>query len=141
MITLATLAQATEQEIFNHVARHLITQGVVSRDRVTDMCTYRDDFGNRCAAGCLIADEEYDASMETLAWHQLVSLGRVPKEHQTLIGQLQQIHDGFDDEEEVRTQEPGEAVHSWRRELRRMAEEYDFDTLVLDTTRHAEETA
>lgn len=95
-ITLKTLAQATEQEVFDQVVQHLREQGVQSRSE--NGCAYRGEGGLMCAAGCLIADDEYVAStMDGVAdttWTQLVSDYIVPDEHATLILRLQVVHDG-----------------------------------------------
>lgn len=68
-ITLATLAQATEQEVFDQVARHLLAQGVQSTmmrlDGVSTTCQYRGEGGRKCAAGALIGDDEYRPWMDS----------------------------------------------------------------------------
>lgn len=92
MITLKTLPRATEQEVFDQVATHLLRQGDKATDR-TGYCVYRGSNNTACAAGCLIADDEYDEQMETHGWHSLVRRGRVPKEHEDFISKLQRIHD------------------------------------------------
>ena len=93
MITLKTLSQATEQEVFDQVAKHLLTQG--ERSEGKDRCLYRGENGLKCAAGSLIGDDEYDPSMENGWWNLLVIAGQAPDTHQTLISQLQTIHDTF----------------------------------------------
>jgi hypothetical protein len=98
-ITLKTLEQATAQEVFDQVAEHMLTQNEQSKHG--DTCAYRGDNGLKCAAGCLIGDDEYDeyncARMEGLKWDQL--LFRVSEaistKHNKLISRLQSIHDGF----------------------------------------------
>lgn len=94
-ITLKTLAQATEQEVFDQVVQHLREQGVQSKNE--NGCAYRGDGGLMCAAGCLISDDEYTSYMDKAgdsAWTQLVSDYIVPDEHATLIRRLQEVHDG-----------------------------------------------
>lgn len=60
----------TRQETFDLVARALVKQGAPSIDyieicdRVEVKCRYRGAEGRRCAAGHLIADEDYDRDME-----------------------------------------------------------------------------
>lgn len=94
MITLKTLPQATTQEVFDQVARHLIKQGKKST-RADGDCQYRK--GNlKCAAGCLIKKSEYEERWENTTWGGLVARGWVPPEHQELIGELQAIHDDYD---------------------------------------------
>lgn len=95
-ITLATLEQATEQEVFDHVARHLLKQGRRSGDERD--CLYRHG-DLKCAAGCLIADGEYDKDFENTSWTRLVEREQVPEAHQSLIQALQNIHDVRDTEE------------------------------------------
>jgi len=41
MITLKTLPQATAQEVFDQVARHLLTQGKKSISENNQYCMYR----------------------------------------------------------------------------------------------------
>lgn len=92
-ITLATLPTATAQQVFDHVARHLITQGGPAVDD-NGTCMYRDPDGLQCAAGCLIGDDEYDREdMEFKTWSQLVKLDQVPTTHFALITALQSAHD------------------------------------------------
>lgn len=98
-ITLVTLPQATAQEVFDQVKEHLLTQKVQSKTSFG--CAYRGDGGLMCAAGCLIGEGEYVPHMDNeydSAWSTLVSEGVVPKDHQTLIQSLQNIHDGSPDD-------------------------------------------
>ena len=55
-INLSNLAQASTQEVFDFVAIHLLTQNEKSGD--DQVCYYRSPTGLKCAAGCLIADDE-----------------------------------------------------------------------------------
>jgi hypothetical protein len=116
MITLKTLAAASEQEVFDQVAAHLIRQGKASvgddgRGR------YRGNEGLKCAGGCLIADEEYDETMDDrtsiegsndTGWGHLARIGVFPKAHMTLIRELQYIHDNID-------------TKSWKKTLKALA--------------------
>ena len=93
-ITLATLPQATEQEVFDQVKEHLLTQKVQSKN--SNDCAYRGDGGLMCAAGCLIDDKEYDPCMDNendSDWSSLVSQCIFPNNHRELIQRLQNIHD------------------------------------------------
>lgn len=93
MITLKTLPQATAQEIFDQVARHLLTQNEQSVDEVGN-CLYR--CGKlKCAAGCLIADDEYSAAFEGDLWNSLVATNGITEKHRLLIQTLQCTHDDF----------------------------------------------
>jgi hypothetical protein len=97
MITLATLEQATAQEVFDQVAAHMLTQK--QRSMINhDVCAYRGDGGLKCAAGCLMSDEEAkfvsSQGMNTTPWSTLISQGVVlSNKHSRLISELQGIHD------------------------------------------------
>lgn len=111
MITLATLPNATKQEIFDQVAEHLLRQNKTSAEGAN--CKYR--FGNlKCAAGCLIADDEYHRSMEGLSWLNLADQGTVPQEHKGFISQLQSVHDGG-------------GIGAWANDLKDLAEVYELE--------------
>lgn len=117
-ITLATLADATAQEVFDQVAAHLLAQGEESRlypETVAETCAYRGENGLMCAAGCLIGDDEYENSWEGKAWDDLVLSGVAPYIHADLIQALQGIHDGID-------------APYWGNELRILANEYALST-------------
>lgn len=103
MITLKTLPQATAQEVFDQVAQHLLAQGIKSMQEDQN-CLYR--LGDlKCAAGCLIGDDEYTPSMDISgvdkegqsqgsAWNSLIKRELVPDTiHTGLIIRLQEIHD------------------------------------------------
>ena len=95
MITLKTLPQATAQEVFDQITAHLLKQGKAARSG-TGACRYRTETAEgvlKCAAGCLIADEEYDRLFENVAWDGLVNDGKVPGQHAQLIWQFQWVHD------------------------------------------------
>lgn len=95
-ITLATLAQATEQQIFDQVVTHLAKQRK-SAYLEEKGCAYRGPGGTMCAAGCLIADSEYDPAMDErsvpTAWDSLVKKGFAPPHHEQFILELQRLHD------------------------------------------------
>lgn len=52
-----------KQEIFDQVARHLLTQKELSLNQDSN-CMYRGDNGMMCAVGCLIPDELYTEDIE-----------------------------------------------------------------------------
>lgn len=130
IITLATLPQATEQQIFDQVATHLLTQMKQSRREAYAQqqgnCLYRHN-GLKCAAGALIGDDEYKPCMDEAkgalidgtGWQDLVVAGIVPKEHQQFISILQQLHDGYD-------------PNMWYEQLYEFAELRGLNTNVLD---------
>lgn len=92
MITLKTLSQATAQEVFDQVAKHLLIQNRKCALN-NGSCIYRSNDGLKCAAGNLIADDEYDPNFEQNDWETLVIEDKVPDTHYELILGLQQIHD------------------------------------------------
>lgn len=109
MITLATLPKATEQEVFDQVARHLLTQNAKSSG-VRSNCLYLSDDGKKCAVGCLIAKDEYHAGMEGTRWSGLISNHGYPAVHENLISELQKIHDLH-------------GLHEWKSKLTKLAKD------------------
>lgn len=96
MITLKTLPQATAQEVFDQCASHLLRQMQKSEDHGN--CRYC--IGKlACAAGCFIANDEYNPEWEGLPWNMLVNSYGVSSKHEDLINDLQYIHDIHDVEE------------------------------------------
>lgn len=93
MITLATLPQATERDVFEQVQTHLLTQNKTSKDELGIYCVYKSKEGLKCAAGCLIADNEYSLEMEGKSWYSLIEEKLVSEKHHLLIQKLQSIHD------------------------------------------------
>lgn len=98
-ITLATLSNYSEQEVFDYVANHLLNQRTPAI--VDGTCRYRGNAGLSCAAGCLIDDSEYNQDFEGLQWHELVEARVVPNAHKELIEKLQFVHD-YEGEEDWR---------------------------------------
>jgi hypothetical protein len=97
MITLATLEQATAQEVFDQISVHMLKQKARSMVE-DDVCAYRGEGGLKCAAGCLISDEEASIfkpgfNLNTLPWSCLITRGMVTDKHKTLISEMQAIHD------------------------------------------------
>lgn len=97
-ITLKTLHLFSRQEVFDYITSHLLKQGVGSF-RNNGMSAYRAAYrnadGTRCAAGCLIADDEYDSSFEGRCWDVLIYRKKVPKFHAHLIVLLERVHENF----------------------------------------------
>jgi hypothetical protein len=116
VITLATLANATPQQVFDQVANHLLTQGRKAAGS-TPSCSYRYS-GLKCAGGCLISDEEYTIDMEGFNWSTLVKRYGIPSNHQQLITELQTIHDGL-------------AVAIWPQELMFLAKRNHLSSKVV----------
>lgn len=126
MITLKTLPTATKQEVFDQVATHLIRQcrkSLKEKYLLRPIGAYRGDGGLKCAAGCLIADDEYDIGMERTLWRDLISQGKVPKEHWLLIDALQVVHDWMAKPDDI---------HSWISGLKYVAERYNLEFKIGD---------
>jgi hypothetical protein len=95
-ICLANLHTKTAQEVFNYVARHLLTQNKKAALSLhSTSCRYLTTDGLRCAAGCLIAPSEYKEEFEGNSWPALVRELKVPNTHCHLIGILQVTHDNY----------------------------------------------
>lgn len=107
MLSAKTLPKAKSQEVFDHVANHLLTQKQKSLSQGSTFCRYRT-LKLRCAAGCLFTDDEYDKDFEGCSWLELADNGSVPKKHAALIQQLQNIHDDI-------------PVSSWKTKLNELA--------------------
>ena len=110
MITLKTLPKATEQAVFDQVAKHLLTQRKRSVLRVSGKtkCVYHADTGLKCAAGCLISKKEYREDFENHSWGGLIDQFDLPETHRWLINCLQAIHDE-------------KHPNTWKRELKQLA--------------------
>ena len=91
-ITLATLHEATAQEVFDQAARHLLTQGQQSLSAY-GICVYRNNGGLKCVVGCFISDDEYNPAFEGRLWEVLAEEEEVPFAHSFLLANLQDIHD------------------------------------------------
>jgi len=111
MITLNTLKDATAQEVFDQVKGHLLKQNETCLD-ARGKCKYR--FGElKCAAGCLIADDEYKEIFEGKTWFGLDRDGLVSRSHYVLICDLQSVHDNND-------------VSLWPAKLAKVAENHNL---------------
>lgn len=123
-ITLATLKDATAQQVFSQVANHLLNQKARSV-REGGHCVYRGPNGLKCAAGCLIADKEYKPEMDgsNSDWEDVVSRFSLSSNHKQLIKQLQQAHDA--------PFSPGNEVEMFR-QVRMVGERYKLDTSMFD---------
>jgi hypothetical protein len=134
------MAKKDLQQIFDHVALHLITQGKRSqftKNKATDssVCAYRGPGGLSCAVGCLIADEHYDHGLEgngaLSSWvlDALKASGVPVKTHTSyawgerspinnLLEDLQALHDCADPK-------------TWPDVLIQVADEYDLSAAIL----------
>ena len=111
MITLETLTDATAQEVFDQVKNHLLEQNESALEN--DKCKYHYN-GLKCAAGCLIADDEYDPIIENRDWADLVDMEYAPTAHVTLIMDLQDIHDNC-------------LINLWKTGLKEVARQHDLN--------------
>lgn len=124
-ITTANLPEASAQEVFDWIVSNLLAQGhrsvgIVEGDRADILtCVYRSPEGYKCAAGWVIADDEYRPEMENTAWVCLAEQGVVPSDHAALIGHAQTIHDT-------------EIPEDWPNNFTRLAVEYGLNTHLLD---------
>ncbi len=87
----------TPQEIFDVVAKGLLTQG---RPAMTSdgTCVYRAEDGLRCGFGMIIPDRCYQDSMESKSAHNVLTeyaCMRPLKAHESLIQGLQGVHDNW----------------------------------------------
>jgi hypothetical protein len=101
--------EKTLQQVFNHVARHMLKQNCRAIYKDTVQCMYRGTGGTMCAAGCLIADKYYKPEFEgwsikglgvhagkcDAVWYAVMASG-VPNEARDLVQALQKVHDGGD---------------------------------------------
>jgi hypothetical protein len=115
----------TLQEVFDHVARHLLRQH--QRSRSFDGCVLRAG-ELRCAIGCLISDDVLrqcpprgDETRECIreAVAKSIGLDFLHPVAVRLLRDLRCVHDF-------------EQVAEWPVALRRVAVEWDFDTSALD---------
>lgn len=83
------------QEIFDKVAKHLLTQNKKAADE-KGLCKYRfHDL--KCAAGCLIPDSDYDKKYENKTVYSFSYFENAGYSHEeiNLIRDLQIIHDKY----------------------------------------------
>ena len=112
MITLATLKDVTAKEVFEQVKNHLLTQK--ARSTVKEVCVYRGENGLKCAAGCLMSDNEYKKNFENKRWQYLVEYNMVPNAHVQLIDSLQSLHDHY-------------PVSIWEKELEQLRIDFNIE--------------
>ena len=88
------------QEVFNHVIKHLVTQGErccgFIYDTHDEICLYRSPEGMSCAIGCLMSDEEYHPDMENAEVFSIIENYDQIKwmdDYRVLLRDLQDLHD------------------------------------------------
>jgi hypothetical protein len=126
-----------QQEIFDKVATHLITQGVQALTTAdvgispTIVCAYRGDNGTMCAAGCLIPDKEYKSWFEATPWgdvrYKIPSLASLTNEDHELIESLQLVHDWIDNWKSIDCH-----LDVLKEKLRYVASEYGLSSDILN---------
>ena len=128
--TMQQLQMMTRQDVFDHVARHLILQGqkAIGPD---GKCRYRADDDTACAVGALIPQTLYCECMENrnvdaltgalLATPWLRELGLFLAHHRTMLGALQFLHDR-------------EHPATWPERLRELAARLDLSAEVVNET-------
>ena len=120
----------TNQETFEIVAKHLITQGKVSLGPTGINCAYRGDNGTKCAVGCLIPDEKYSSSLEGFSIQKYkyatfdgaINITALMQElgyDLKLLKSLQGVHDN-------------NPCSDWSDALRSVASRFGLNTRVLD---------
>lgn len=113
----------TEQEIFNTVVRHLRKQGAPAQSGFEGTCMYRAPGGLKCAAGCLIPDEDYDPKFEgNSVFGPNVNpyfSKRFSNNQISLIRELQEIHDDRD-------------IQNWEFDFKRLAKRWKLEVPTLD---------
>ena len=114
----------TNQEVFDKVATHLLTQNrkSINEEETGNACKYRGPNGLKCAAGILIPDDIYNSSMENVIIGAV--LRKTPKlaplmPFTNLLNNLQEIHEW-------------EEVQNWKTELQKLAVSHKLSTAVLD---------
>ncbi len=103
------------QEAFDKVARHLLTQNERAVEGVS-FCKLLTSDGKKCAIGCLIPEGEYFPAMEGMNFAAFPFLQGVSSK---LLEHLQWIHD---------KQRPS----SWKKRLAAAAEAFGLDDKVLN---------
>ena len=126
------------QEIFDHVAKHLYTQGrksmapsIGSPDNSAAFCAYRSKDNLSCAIGCLIPDHLYSPALESHIIYDLVLKQELFVEWRPIfsfLADLQKVHDYADDfhgSEYLK--------QAWKQELLKVAIKFNLSPAILDT--------
>ena len=120
----------TNEELFNRVRTHLLTQAKKSIDPATDNCLYRGPDGTKCAVGILISDKYYSEYLENIgigigrAGGKVVeavsnSLGvKLTIDNIELLDALQDVHDRYE-------------VAQWPEKLEKVRRDFLYEEAVL----------
>ena len=109
----------TRQEIFDIVARHLLTQG--ERSTAPKLgCAYRDGSGRKCAIGALIPDDLYSRDLEGFRADSpcILKAANIDASDGLFAVGLQDVHDKY-------------LPHEWREKLEGWASTYNLSPAVL----------
>jgi hypothetical protein len=118
----------TLQNIFNHVALHLMNQKKKAM-AANGQCRYRTTDGLRCAVGCLIPEDEYDEHIEESTLNDLINQKRPhlsptlerliysSDKSYNLLSDLQLLHDESNS-------------RNWESNLKELAKTYNLQYLV-----------
>lgn len=125
MITMKNLHLATEQQVFDQVATHLLTQNAKALAG-SGGCQYRLKLDNgtvlKCAVGCLIADNEYGSKIESELYgsNEFNEFFGFEDEapHFFLLRRFQGLHDNY-------------PVSIWKEELQQIALDFNLNTDIL----------
>lgn len=114
-MNLSKIKTSSPQEIFDYICRHLLSQGSRCVGKENGSLYFGSD-GKRCAAGCLMDDEDnkrykIEKKHNHLSWTNLGNLGIAPPEHSEVINDLQRIHDHSE-------------IEIWRGKMEIVAERY-----------------
>jgi hypothetical protein len=110
------LDKHSAQEVFDVIARHLLTQK--AKCWGPNSCVYKNDAGMMCAAGVLVGHLDLPLDVQTKPWDSLCVYLGLPTDHSGLIMRLQRVHDGW-------------SVDRWGAELADVAYDFDLTTSVL----------
>ena len=124
-ITMKNLHLATEQQVFDQAAKHLLTQNAKALAWSCE-CQYRLELNDctilKCAVGCFIADDEYSSEIEGEIYgsKNFVEFfgfkGKAP--HLTLLRSLQNLHDKY-------------PASTWKERLEQIALDFNLNTDIL----------
>lgn len=122
----------TDQETFDTVARHLLTQGKPAVI-IGQGCAYRGSDGTKCAVGCLIPDDKYSPAYENMA---IGGSGMRARELQDILREqgydnialLQDLQRAHDDDV---SSDPFDWPEFVREQLAGVAMKYGLNTKVL----------
>ena len=119
-ITIHNLEEKTAQEVFDFVAKHLLTQKKKSQRNAIGSkdCMYKSPEGLTCAVGCLIPKKDYTYDIEYRGVEDMLEYYDVVSKHEMLLTHLQLVHDT-------------EEVENWQEALNIKAEKFKLKNYTL----------